>query len=331
MRGVAAEFGGLRVEPAAQRDRLVQHRLRRRAPAVHGQLIGAVVPGAARLQALQVVVGEPLPGALAVQRQRRVEQRRLQLQETGHRGHDAARAARRRTARRTRPARCRRCRRRTAPASAPTSRRSACRASRTPRAVARHQPLPGRPGVRAASCARPARPSSARAMPHRLAAGRLARVERRVDDVGQAPRLVLDRPAPVERELDDLVASRPRCSMQVVVDTCRSAPSGSTRAAPASSQASRLSPLTRRQPEPDALAVQPAGCCRGCRAARTPPGASAAAVGGASRERERRAARVPTALRRPTTAGRSAGSRAGASVDQPVERPPARCARWRSS
>ena len=50
---------------------------------------------------------------------------------------------------------------------------------------------------------------------HRLPA-RVARVERDVDGLGEAPRLVLDRPPPVEGELDDLVRRRQELGEVVV-------------------------------------------------------------------------------------------------------------------
>ena len=158
---VGAERGGLRVEAAPERGRLVEHGLRRRAPLVDRALHAFVVPEAALGELGEVVGGELLPGLGAAQAQRRIEQRGLQLQEAGHAGHRRARAAvveqraeggervaegvvaRHRLHRRPRAA-VGRAEHQQTPAVAREQCAARCRASRAP------------------SCARPGRPSSGR-------------------------------------------------------------------------------------------------------------------------------------------------------------------------
>ena len=90
---VAAQCSRLRVETAAQLDRLVEHALRRRAPLVDRLLRPFRMPAAALAQAGHVVVGELLPALGAVEAKRGIEQRRLQLHEAGHAGHRRTGAA----------------------------------------------------------------------------------------------------------------------------------------------------------------------------------------------------------------------------------------------
>ena len=227
--------------------RLVQHGLRRHAPAVGAragvavaachQLRSRTRPGRRRPAAARWLAWSSASAGSAAPA--------CSWMKPGHRGHHLARAARRRTARRRPPARCRRCRRPTAPASAPTSRRWACPASaaaRRARAIRRCQSC-GHSSCIVRATSPPIECASSRTgwpLASRAASAGLHRL-------AQAPRFVLDRAAPVVGELDHLVRGR-QVVDQVVVDSGRSAPSGLMRSAVSGFHASRFRPPTRRQP-----------------------------------------------------------------------------------
>ena len=207
----------LRVEPLAQRARLVEHRLRRHAPFVRGLagfVVVVAVPPVVLLHTLQVLAREPGPGFGAVQRELRVQQVGLQLQEAGHLRHQLARLA--------------------------VAQRAAEAGQRVAEGVVAAQALHRRPGAavgraqhqqaralalhQAVEGLRPlqlhrARQHAAHAVrddAHRLPAA-VARVQRGLHRVGQAARFFLERAAPVEAEGDDLVRLR-QVVHQVVVD-----------------------------------------------------------------------------------------------------------------
>ncbi len=214
-------LSGLRVQALAQRLRLVEHALRWHAPFVGrtgvfvaGLAMRVGMPPVVLLHALQIVVGQALPGLAAVERLRRVEQVGLQLQEAGHRGHDLARLAVLQWG----------AERDQRVAEGVVAREHLHRRPRAavgraqhqqPRAFARHQALPGR-GPLELHRARDQPTHRMRDQAHRLAAG-VARGERGVHRVGEPARLVLDRAAPVEGERDHLVALR-QVVDEVVVD-----------------------------------------------------------------------------------------------------------------
>ena len=75
------------------------------------------------------------------------------------------------------------------------------------RAVHLHHPVSTSPGSSSCIVRATMPPIECASMPHRLA-GCLARVERRVDGVGEPRGLLLDRTPPVEGERDDLVVAR---------------------------------------------------------------------------------------------------------------------------
>ncbi len=293
---VGAELRDLLVELAAQRDRLVENALRRRAPSIDRLLHAFVVPEAALEEALEVLVGELLPGLAAVERVRRVEQRRLQLQEARHSGHHRARAAvvEQRAERGERVAEGVVARERLHRRP-----RSAVRGSehQHPRAVARQHALPGL-GLLDRHRARDQAAHRVGDDAHRLLARR-ARGERRVDRVGETARLVLDRSAPVVAERDHLVAVGEALD-EVAVDAA-DRPVGLDARRRLRIPGERIEAVDEAKAEPDALAVllQVRAEDAGKDEHRGPIG-RARRVAGAARARDReRGARPARILARP--------------------------------
>ena len=249
---IGAQRRGLRVEPLAQRDGQVEHDLRRRAPAVGAELRSPVVPEAALAQAAQVVVGQVLARCW---RGRGPARDRSDAACSWMKPGIAAITSRV-------PASSNRPPKATSVLPKVSSPDSTC--------IGAHEPPFGVPSIssrapsRAISAARPRGHSScivrATSPPIECASSRTgwplasrAR-QRRLDHLAQAPRLVLDRAAPVVGELDDLVRGR-QVLDQVVVDHADRAVGRDTRGR-GRVPGQALQAADQAQAEPDALAVQ---------------------------------------------------------------------------
>ena len=248
---VVAEGVDLRIEPATQRHRLVEHGLRRRPPFVDGALRAFVVPDAAVAQPRHVVVGQLLPGARLVEAERRVEQCRLELDEAGHAGHHLARAAvvEQRAERNQRVA------------EGVVTRQGLHRRPRAavgrakhqqPCTVTRHHALPG-VGRLEPHRSRDQAAHRVGEQSHRLAAG-AARGECRIDGLRQAPRFVFDRAPPVVGERDHLVRVGQALDQVVVAAADRAI--GFDARCGGGVPGKLLKAIDEAEAEPDALAVE---------------------------------------------------------------------------
>ena len=249
---IGAQCRHLGVEATPQRDRLIQHGLRRRAPFVDAALRAfGDMPDAAVTQPRHVVVGQFLPAAFAVQAERGVEQCGLQLDEARHAGHHLACTAvvEQRTEGDQRVAEGVVARERLHRRPRATVRRAQHQQAG---AVPRHQPLPGVGRLQPHG----ARHQAAHRMgqqPHRLAAG-AAHGQRGVHGKRQAARLVFDRPAPVVGEWNHLVAVGQPLDQVVIAVADRAI--GLEAAGAVGIPGQFFQAVDEAEAEPDALAIE---------------------------------------------------------------------------